>query len=132
MAGKTGKAAGKQPSLRQRFNAIRGSLESLGVYRVEFDPAVWALAKIEEEVDAAWAEYEAEGCIRIITTINKAGAEYRQQNPSYTAWLNLVAECRSQRRELGLTPAGLKKLREDAMKQPKRSALAEALAKLDG
>lgn len=132
MAGKTGKAAGKQPSLRQRFNAIRGSLESLGVYRVEFDPAVWALAKIEEEVDAAWAEYEAEGCIRIITTVNKAGAEYRQQNPSYTAWLNLVAECRSQRRELGLTPAGLKKLREDAMKKPKKSALAEVLAKCDG
>ena len=57
MAGKAGKAAGKQPSLRQRFNAIRTSLEGLGVYRVEFDPAVWALAKIEEEVDAAWAEY---------------------------------------------------------------------------
>ena len=132
MAGKTGKAAGKQPSLRQRFNAIRTSLEGLGVYRVEFDPAVWALAKIEEEVDAAWAEYEAEGCVRIITTVNKAGAEYRQQNPSYTAWLNLVAECRSQRRELGLTPAGLKKLREDAMKKPKKSALEEALAKLDG
>lgn len=133
MGGRTmGSRTQKQPSLRQRFNAIRTSLESLGVYRIEFDPAIWALAKIEEEVDAAWNEYEAEGCIRIITTVNKAGAEYRQQNPSYTAWLNLVAECRSQRRELGLTPAGLKKLREDAMKQPKRSALAEALAKLDG
>ena len=51
---------------------------------------------------------------------------------SFTVWLILVAESRSQRRELGLTPAGLKKLREDAMKAPKKSALAEALAKLDG
>ncbi|MBP3304925.1 MAG: P27 family phage terminase small subunit [Oscillospiraceae bacterium] len=124
--------AGKKMTLRQRFNAIKAGCEGLGVYREEFDPAIWALAKVEEERDSAWAEFEAEGSVRIITTVNKAGAEYRQQNPSYTVWLNLVAESRSQRRELGLTPAGLKKLREDAMKVPKKSALAEALAKLDG
>lgn len=128
--GKTGK--NKLPTLRQRFNAIRTSCQGLGVYREEFDEAIWALAKVEEERDLAWDEFETEGGIRIVTTINKAGAEYRQQNPSYTVWLNLVAESRSQRRELGLTPAGLKKLREDAMKAPKKSALAEALAKLDG
>ena len=109
----------KKLSLRQRFNEIRAACQGLGTYREELDPATWALAKVE-------------GGIRIVTTVNKAGAEYRQQNPSYTVWLNLVAESRSQRRELGLTPAGLKKLREDAMKAPKKSALAEALARLDG
>lgn len=122
----------KKLSLRQRFNEIRAACQGLGTYREEFDPAIWALAKVEEERDSAWEEFDAEGGIRIVTTVNKAGAEYRQQNPSYTVWLNLVAESRSQRRELGLTPAGLKKLREDAMKAPKKSALAEALAKLDG
>ena len=122
----------KKLSLRQRFNEIRAACQGLGTFREEFDPAIWALAKVEEERDSAWEEFEAEGGIRIVTTVNKAGAEYRQQNPSYTVWLNLVAESRSQRRELGLTPAGLKKLREDAMKAPKKSALAEALAKLDG
>ena len=122
----------KKLSLRQRFNEIRAACQGLGTYREEFDPAIWALAKVEEERDSSWEEFEAEGGIRIVTTVNKAGAEYRQQNPSYTVWLNLVAESRSQRRELGLTPAGLKKLREDAMKAPKKSALAEALAKLDG
>lgn len=121
----------KKMTLRQRFNEIRAACQSLGIYREEFDPAIWALAKVEEERDSAWEEFETEGGIRIVTTVNKAGAEYRQQNPSYTVWLNLVAESRSQRRELGLTPAGLKKLREDAMKAPKKSALAEALAKLD-
>lgn len=122
----------KKMTLRQRFNEIRTACQGLGTYREEFDPAIWALAKVEEERDSAWEEFEAEGGIRIVTTVNKAGAEYRQQNPSYTVWLNLVAESRSQRRELGLTPAGLKKLREDAMKAPKKSALAETLAKLDG
>ncbi len=126
------KRTAKQLTLRQRFNAIKAGCEGLGVYREEFDPAIWALAKVEEERDDAWAEFENEGGIRVITTVNKAGAEYRMQNPSYTVWLNLVSECRSQRRELGLTPAGLKKLRDDAMKAPKKSALAEALAKLDG
>ena len=121
----------KKMTLRQRFNEIRAACQGLGTYREEFDPAIWALAKVEEERDSAWDEFEAEGGIRIVATVNKAGAEYRQQNPSYTVWLNLVAESRSQRRELGLTPAGLKKLREDAMKAPKKSALAEALAKLD-
>ena len=122
----------KKLSLRQRFNEIRAACQGLGTYREEFDPAIWALAKVEEERDSAWDEFEAEGGIRIVTTVNKAGAEYRQQNPSYTVWLNLVAESRSQRRELGLTPAGLKKLREDAMKAPKKSVVAEALARLDG
>ena len=122
----------RKMSLRQRFNEIRAACQGLGTYREEFDPAIWALAKVEEERDSAWEEFETEGGVRIVTTVNKAGAEYRQQNPSYTVWLNLVAESRSQRRELGLTPAGLKKLREDAMKAPKKSALAEALAKLDG
>ena len=122
----------KKMTLRQRFNEIRAACQGLGTYREEFDPAIWALAKVEEERDSAWEEFEAEGGVRIVTTVNKAGAEYRQQNPSYTVWLNLVAESRSQRRELGLTPAGLKKLREDAMKAPKKSALAEALARLDG
>lgn len=122
----------KKPSLRQRFNEIRKACQGLGVYREEFDPVIWALAKVEEEMQDAWDSYEAEGCIRIVTTVNKAGAKYRMQNPSYTVWLNLVAESRSQRRELGLTPAGLKKLRDDAMKAPKKSALAEALARLDG
>ena len=122
----------KKMTLRQRFNEIRTACQGLGTYREEFDPAIWALAKVEEERDSAWEEFEAEGGIRIVTTVNKAGAEYRQQNPSYTVWLNLVAESRSQRRELGLTPAGLKKLRVDAMKAPKKSALAETLAKLDG
>ena len=122
----------RKMTLRQRFNEIRAACQGLGTDREEFDPAIWALAKVEEERDSAWEEFEAEGGIRIVTTVNKAGAEYRQQNPSYTVWLNLVAESRSQRRELGLTPAGLKKLREDAMKSPKKSALAEALAKLDG
>lgn len=122
----------KKLTLRQRFNEIRAACQGLGTYREEFDPAIWALAKVEEERDSAWEEFEDEGSVRIVTTVNKAGAEYRQQNPSYTVWLNLVAESRSQRRELGLTPAGLKKLREDAMKAPRKSALAEALARLDG
>lgn len=122
----------KKMTLRQRFNEIRAACQGLGTYREEFDPAIWALAKVEEERDSAWEEFESEGGIRIVTTVNKAGAEYRQQNPSYTVWLNLVAESRSQRRELGLTPAGLKKLREDAMKAPKKSALGDLLGRLDG
>ena len=47
-------------------------------------------------------------------------------------WDDLTKTALSYRRELGLTPAGLKKLKENAMDGPKRSALAEALAKLDG
>ena len=35
-------------------------------------------------------------------------------------------------RDLGLTPAGLKKINEAAMKEKKRSALVEALSLFDG
>ena len=79
-----------------------------------------------------WADYEADGCRSVIIGVNKGGSEYMAKNPLLSMWDDLTKTALSYRRELGLTPAGLKKLKENAMDGPKRSALAEALAKLDG
>lgn len=122
---------GEMTELQWR-KAITKDLTGLGIWKPEFESTVRMLAEVMVQRQAVWAEYEADGCRPVITGVNKGGNEYMQKNPLLSMWDDLTKTALSYRRELGLTPAGLKKLREDAMKAPRRSALAEALAKLDG
>lgn len=123
--------AGEMTELQWR-KAITKDLTGLGIWKPEFESTVKMLAEVMVQRQNVWKEYEADGCRPVITGINKGGNEYMQKNPLLSMWDDLTKTALSYRRELGLTPAGLKKLREDAMAQPRRSALAEALAKLDG
>ena len=121
----------KRLTVRQRINGIRGECESVGTYREAFEPVIRTLAELEAECQAAWDEFETEGCVRVLVSTSKNGSEYRATNPLYSQWLALKAEARRYRQDLGLTPAGLKKLSDDAMKPRKKSALAEALKQLE-
>lgn len=129
--GKAGRKKGEMSALQWR-RAIEADCKGLGVYKPEFDGTIKLLAEVMVQRQAVWAEYEADGCRPVITGINKGGNEYMQKNPLLSMWDDLTKTALSYRRELGLTPAGLKKLREDAMTGPRRSALGEALAALGG
>ena len=52
------------------------------------------------------------------------------KNPLLVLWDDLNKSALAYWRDLGLTPAGLKKLNEKAMQTPKKNALNEALKKL--
>lgn len=129
--GKAGRKKGEMSALQWR-RVIEADCKGLGVYKPEFDGTIKLLAEVMVQRQAVWAEYEADGCRPVITGINKGGNKYMQKNPLLSMWDDLTKTALSYRRELGLTPAGLKKLREDAMKQPKRSALGKALEALGG
>lgn len=66
----------------------------------------------------------------MVTYINKAGAENMTKNPLLALWDDLNKSALAYWRDLGLTPAGLRKIDEQAMKQKKKSAMAEALSGL--
>lgn len=123
---------GNGPSELQWRRAITADCTGLGVYKPEFDGTIKLLAEVMVQRQKVWADYEADGCRSVIIGVNKGGSEYMAKNPLLSMWDDLTKTALSYRRELGLTPAGLKKLKENAMDGPKRSALAEALAKLDG
>lgn len=63
---------------------------------------------------------------------NKAGATNIEQNPALRLINDLNRDALTYWRDLGLTPAGLKKIDENSMKQKKQSSLAEVLMDLGG
>lgn len=109
---------------------IKKACEEAGTYRPFFDNVIDTLAATLERRDLAEKAFEDGGSKIIVTHINKAGAENAEQNPALRLINELNRDALAYWRDLGLTPAGLKKIDEKAMQKKKRSALAEALAEL--
>ena len=104
--------------------------ESVGTYQEAFLPMIEALAGILEQRDKTHAEFTSSGGKSVVTYINKFGAENMTKNPLLVLWDDLNKSALAYWRDLGLTPAGLKKINEAALQPKKKSALAEVLADL--
>lgn len=106
---------------------IKQAAVDAGTYQSFFDDVIDTLAGLMEMRDDAQKKYDASGGNPIVQHTNKGGATNIVKNPA----LVVIMDCNSQAlaywRDLGLTPAGLKRINEAAMAKPKRSALAEAL-----
>ena len=88
--------------------------------------------EILEQKDKISAAYKKDGSRSMVPHTNKAGALNMVQNPMLKQILDLKKLALPYWRDLGLTPAGMKKLHEDALKGKKKSALGEALKNLGG
>lgn len=120
----------RKKSKKKWIEAITQDCKTLGVYKPAFDPAIEMLADVMVQRDKTWTEFEESGGKSMIPYTNKNGSENLVKNPLLIMWNELTKTALAYRRELGLTPAGLKKLDEKAMKSKKRSPLAEALRDL--
>lgn len=98
------------------------SCEAAGTYRPFFDSVIDTLAGIMESRDNAEEKFTASGKQTVVKHTNKGGATNIVKNPA----LVVIMDCNSQAlaywRDLGLTPAGLKRLNESAMKAPENKA----------
>lgn len=99
-------------------------------YQPYFESVIDTLAGIMEQRDIAQEKYELSGGNPVVAHTNKGGATNIVKNPALVLVMELNAQALSYWRELGLTPAGLKKINEDAMRGRKRNALADALKEL--
>lgn len=106
---------------------ITASCRDAGTYRPYFDDIIQTLADILARRDHAQALFDASGGNVLVNHTNKAGATNVEQNPCLRLINDLNRDALAYWRDLGLTPAGLKRIDEQAMKQRKKSALAEAL-----
>ena len=111
---------------------ITTSAVSAGTYRPYFDDVIDTLADILERRDAARVLFDESGGNIIVDHTNKAGATNIEQNPLLRMVNDLNRDALAYWRELGLTPAGLRRIDEQSMKQRKKSALGEALKGLGG
>lgn len=109
---------------------IRKQIQMTGTYRPAFCSSVDALAKVLEQRDAAYQQFLDEGAQLITEKVSDRGAVNRVKNPLLQTWMDLNAQALTFWRDLGLTPAGLKKIDEDAMKPKKQNSLDKVLSDL--
>ena len=102
-----------------------------GTYKSFFDTVIEQLSQILEVRDNALAQFRASGNSPTVIHINKAKQENIVKNPA----LVVINECNQQAlaywRDLGLTPAGYKKLNKGDIGERKTSAFENMLSKLD-
>lgn len=112
------------------FRKIVGHCQEAGTYKIFFNPVIDTLAQILEDRDAARKQYIDSGSKPII---DKYTERTEHTNPTKNPILVLINDLNNQAlqywRDLGLTPAGLKKLNENAIKldEKKESALEKLL-----
>ena len=105
---------------------IKKACTEAGTYRPFFDTVIDELAGIMERRDMALDAFQKTGGNVIVKHTNKNGSANLEQNPALRLVNDLNRDALAYWRDLGLTPAGLKKINEKSMEKPKRSALAEA------
>lgn len=96
---------------------IRAACEGAGTYRPFFDAVIDTLAETLEQRDEAMKQFKESGGEPVIIHTNKGGNANMAKNPCLVLWNELNATALHYWRDLGLTPAGLKKLNEDALKE---------------
>ena len=110
------------------------AMKAIGTYRDEFLPIVDRLALLYTQRDKLEDQYKRSGSNPVVQHTNKAGATNLAKNPFLTARDETYSQLLAHERELGLTPAALKKMNEGALKITRASSsFADALARaLDG
>lgn len=104
----------------QWTESIKKSCEEAGTYRPFFDSVIDTLAGIMETRDNAQEKFDASGGQTIVKHTNKGGATNIVKNPALVVVMDCNTQALAYWRDLGLTPAGLRRLNENAMKEPER------------
>lgn len=109
---------------------IKRATDAAGTYRPYFDSVIDTLAGILENRDAAQEAFERTGGQTVVMHTNKGGNTNIVKNPALVVVDDLNKTALQYWRDLGLTPAGLKRINEKAMEKRKESGFAEALKNL--
>ena len=95
---------------------IKKACKAAGTYQPFFDQMIDTLAGILEMRDNAREKFEEAGGDPVIEHTNKNGNTNLVRNPALT----VIMECNTQAlafwRDLGLTPAGLKRVNDEGLK----------------
>lgn len=106
---------------------ITKACKDAGTYQPYFVPIIDTLATILETRDRAQYTFEQAGSRATIVHTNKAGAANIQKSPQLTAIMDLNTQALSYWRDLGLTPAGLRKINAEAIEERKAAGPMELL-----
>ena len=91
---------------------IISASEDAGTYQPFFDSIIDTLSSMLERRDDAEEMFKKSGGHVLVKHTNKAGATNLEQNPALRLVNDLNRDALAYWRDLGLTPAGLKKLKD--------------------
>lgn len=109
-------------------NRIKKACEDAGTYMPYFDAVIDTLAGILEKRDDAEEMMKGEDVI--VEHTNKGGNTNLEQHPAVRLINDLNRDALAYWRDLGLTPKGLKAIKDNALTERKADALAQALKEL--
>lgn len=109
---------------------IKKACEDAGTYRPFFDAVIETLATILEKRDDALAVFEKTGGNVIVSHTNKSGATNLEQHPALRLANDLNRDALAYWRDLGLTPAGLKKLNAEVVEDKSAGNFERLLEKI--
>lgn len=108
-------------------------MKNVGTYNTSFEYTISTLATVMEDYDKTCDLFQATGGNIIVKYTNKNGSTNPVKNPLYLAIEKQRDDIITYSRELGLTPAGLKRINEKGNAPPaKVSKLDEVLGALRG
>lgn len=114
---------------RYKRQIIR-KMKDIGTYSTSFVYTINVLAKVLADYEATTERFERTGGHMVIKHTNKSGATNIVKNPLYQAIEKLRDDIITYSRELGLTPAGLKRINKDGAQPDKQSPLERVLIEL--
>ena len=104
--------------------------KTLGTYQDSFSGAVATLADLLERRDDAYAQFKAEGGEITVERVSDRGAVNRVVNPLLKLWQDLNRDALAYWRDLGLTPAGFKRLNLETAQAKGAGSFESLLEKL--
>ncbi len=105
-------------------------MKKLNTYKEEFSPVITRYAEMRVQLEILMGRWYEAGCIITEEYTNKAGATNNRKTALYQSIEGLRKEIFDMENVLGLTPAGLKRISGDAVKQTSQpSRLEEALSR---
>lgn len=108
---------------------INRMMKQVGTYNKSFEITINTFAKLLYDYQETLAMFEKTGGNVVISHTNKNGSTNIVKNPLYQSIEKMRADIITYARELGLTPAGLKKLNQE-LQEEKGSPLDSILEKL--
>lgn len=106
---------------------IKAATKEAGTYRDFFESVIDTLSDILSKRDDAQALFIATGGNMIVSHTNKAGATNLEQNPILRLINEYNRDALAYWRDLGLTPAGYKKLNADVVEKEGGKTLEDIL-----
>lgn len=104
---------------RQWKTRIKKACMEAGTYKPYFEHVINTLAGILAKRDEAEEILDDENEELIVEQTNKGGFTNKVKNPAYSIWDDMNKTALTYWRDLGLTPAGLKKINEEVFIQAK-------------